>query len=182
MAVRSEKSSVGARRGTAILLGLTLLLLGGACSDVKESGVTTPPIATLAPTPTATPEPTPAPTATPIPQNPNGLRFFVEYFPQNSECVPGVRPTGSEKLRIGCSIEVRATVRDHGKDVPYEDTGNDVEWKLTQGGQNVTLPYDSAPWRRWLTGVHQGRFRIVVTLTLKRGKPLVGELRGEVVR
>jgi hypothetical protein len=165
-----------------LLFGLAMLLLNGACSDVKEPGVTTPPVATLAPTPAPTPEPTPTPTPTPIPPNANGLGLFIEYFPRNSECVPGVRPTGTDQLRVGCSIEVRATVRDRdGNDVPYEDTGNDVEWKLTQGEQNVTLPWDSAPWKRWLTGVHKGHFRIEVTLTLKRGQLLVGELRGEVV-
>jgi len=185
MAMRSEMSGIGASRPSAILLGGAMLLLAGACSEMKEpaGGVTTPPVATLAPTPVPTPTPTPEPTPTPIPPDPNGLRFDIELFHRESECIPGVRPTGTDELRVGCSIEVRATVRDrHGRDVPYEDTGNDVEWKVTQGESNVTLPYDDAPWKRWLTGVHPGHFRIEVTLKLKRNKQLAGELRGEVVR
>jgi hypothetical protein len=79
-------------------------------------------------------------------------------------------------------VEVRALRTDaNGKSAPERRTGEATEWRLAEGGSNATLPWDVQPWKRWLTGVEPGHYRIVLTLTLPDGDKAIGELEGEVV-
>ncbi len=130
------------------------------------------------------PVPTPAPTPTPKPSpsvSKNGIHVEVVYF-GNQECKRGVGPTGTEELRVGCSVEVRALRKDpNGNDVPERLTGNNTAWHIREGRANVTLPWDENTWRRWLTAVAPGHYRIVMDLTFRDGEVISGELEGDAV-
>ena len=55
-------------------------------------------------------------------------------FKGNHECKRGVGPTGTEDLRVGCSVALRATLKlANGKNVPQRRTGNDMVWQVVQG-------------------------------------------------
>jgi hypothetical protein len=83
---------------------------------------------------------------------------------------------------VGCGVEVRALRKGaNGNKVPESSTGNATEWRLAEGASNATLPWDENTWRRWLTGVEPGHYRIVMTLTLPDGDKAIGELEGEIV-
>ena len=91
-------------------------------------------------------------------------------------------PSGATDLRVGYGIEVRTNPRyADGTLVPQRKSGTTVLWSLAEGGSNVTLPWDENPWRRWLTAVNPGHYRIAVTLTLPDGERLAGELEGEAI-
>lgn len=160
---------------------LCISVIGGiACSGSNEKagpgGPTTLP--TPAPTPTPTPVPSPTPGASP---SANGIHLDVVYV-GSFECKRGVGPSDTGAVRVGCSIEVDTVPKDpNGSKVPERTSGSSVEWVIDQGGDRITLPWDENPWRRWLTGIAPGHFRIVSTLTMRGGDKAVGVLDGEVV-
>ena len=113
---------------------------------------------------------------------PSDVIVEVTRWHKESSCKRGVGPTGTDDLRVGCSIEIRVALKNlDGTDAPKRKTGDDLEWRIPQGRALVTLPWDVNPWKRWLTGVEPGTFRIEVTLTMRNGDKAVGELVGEVV-
>ena len=175
---------VDSGRLKALALGLSLVVIGIACS--KESDIANGHGNVLGPTlpsPTPAPAPTPSPTPTPLPDtSTTGVTIDVVQFGAQ-ECKRHVDPTGDETLRVGCSVEVRVLRKDAGgADVPEGRTGNNVVWHITQGGSKVTLPWDENPWKRWLTGVEPGHYRITATLTLTKGRGQVtGEIEGDIV-
>ncbi len=172
-------------RPKAFFFALSLVTVGVACSNSErtpdKSGVLTPPIPTPAPTPV--PTPTPAPTPTPVPAvSSDGLRMEVSQFQRNFKCKRGVHPTGTDDLRVGCSVEVRAEVKDAlGNDVKPRKTGENLVWGIPEGRANITLPWDENPWKRWMTGVAPGHYRIVATLDMPSGEKIRSELEGEIV-
>lgn len=170
-----------AKHCTPLRLALLCLVLGTlvtACTDEPAAGVTnpTPPTTTLPPPPPPSPKPTP----TPLPES--DVIVEVSRFPKESACKRGVGPTGTDDLRVGCSIEIRVVLKSlDGTPAPIRRTGNDLTWRIPKGRALVTLPWDENPWKRWLTGVAPGHFRIEVTLTMRNGDLAVGVLEGEVV-
>jgi hypothetical protein len=167
----------------AFALGVGLVVIGIACS--KESDIANDHGNVLGPTlpsPSPEPSPSPSPTPTPLPDtSTTGVTVDVVQF-GSQECKRGVSPTGDETLRVGCSVEVRLERKDGGgNDVPERRTGNTTEWHVVQGGSKVTLPWDENPWRRWLTGVAPGHYRIQATLTTKDHEQITGEIEGDVV-
>jgi hypothetical protein len=99
------------------------------------------------------------------------------------ECKPGVTPpAGLDPFKVGCAIEVRLDIFDrHGVGVPDRVTGSNVTWQIAEGASLITLPWDENVFRRWMTAIAAGRYRIVATLVMKKThEPLVGELAGEI--
>ncbi|MFI5183863.1 MAG: hypothetical protein ACHQNV_05660 [Vicinamibacteria bacterium] len=169
-------------RPKAFFLVLSLIAVGAACSSDKstdKASVVTPPV----PTPTPAPTPTPVPTPTPFPAvSSEGYTLDVFQFSRNSECKRHVAPTGTQDLRVGCSVEIDLVVRNSsGGAVKIRQTGENIEWGIAQGRDLVTLPWDENPWKRWLTGVAPGHYRIVVFLTLPSLEKIRGVLEGDVV-
>jgi len=163
----------------ALILCGSVLAAGLACTNSHQNAAG-PGGPTTLPTPAPTPEPSPSPTPGASP-SPNGIHLEITYF-GNHECKRGIGPSGSDALRVGCSVEVRTTPKDpQGNFVPERTSGTHIVWTVDQGGDKVTLPWDVAPWKRWLTGIAPGHFRIVTTLTLRNGDQSIGVLDGEVV-
>jgi hypothetical protein len=166
----------------ALLLCISVAGAGMACSGSQQNAGPGSPttLPKPSPTPTPTPEPSPSPTPGASPSA-NGIHLDVVFIGSH-ECKRGVGPTGTEALRVGCSVEVDTIPKDEtGTKVPERTSGNNVQWVIDQGGEKVTLPWDENPWRRWLTGIAPGHFRIVSTLLLRNGDKSVGVLDGEVV-
>lgn len=133
-------------------------------------------VATPTPVPSATPEPTPTPSQ-------SGVRAKVRFIERELVCKRGVTPPkDTDPFKVGCSIEVRVDYVDRNGALVDEDiTGNNVQWSVPQGGSRITLPDDSNPWRRWMTAVGPGDYRIVATLTMKRTREkIVGEIAGHI--
>jgi hypothetical protein len=172
------------RRRTGLLIGLLLVAGGAACksSDSPEAnGAGTVGPTAVEPSPTPAPSPTPTPRPSPTPSK-SGIRVEVIYW-GNQECRRGVGPTGTDDLRIGCSVEVRALRKDaNGNEVPERRTGIHTQWRILEGKEMVTLPWDENPWRRWLTAVDDGHYRLAMDLTLPEGDVIRGELEGDAVR
>jgi len=162
----------------ALLLCIGVAVAGLSCGSSEKAGPSGPTtLPTPAPTPTPTPVPSPTPGASP---SANGINVEVIYV-GSFECKPGVGPSGTHDVRVGCSIEVDTVLKDPGGNpVPQSTSGNNVQWVIDQGGDRITLPWDENPWKRWLTGVAPGHFRIVSTLLLRNGDKAVGVLDGEV--
>jgi len=163
------------RRPKAFFI-LGLVLVVGACTDLER---TPAPIIPTLPSPVPSPEPSPEPSPSPAVST-SGITMEVRHRGSH-ECKRGIGPS-AEGLRVGCSVEVRATFKDAGGNKPTERrTGNDMTWRVVEGPENVTLPWDENPWNRWLTGVAPGPYRIVATLALPEGEEVKGELEGTVV-
>lgn len=167
------------RRLGALSVTVTLAALGGGCS----SQGTAPATPTTLPTPAATPTPAPTPKPSPTPEpSKSGVTMAVFQFPKESACKRHVQPTGTEDLRVGCSIEVRAEPQDEqGNKIPERRTGNNVVWHTIRGKGNVTFNWDENPWKRWVTAEVPGPYTITATITLKDGDVVTGALEGEVV-
>ena len=106
----------------------------------------------------------------------------VFQWPKESKCQRHVAPTGTEDLRVGCSIEVRAEARDEkGSPVPQRVTGTDTEWHTIKGKGNVTFKWDENPWKRWVTAEVPGPYIITMTIHLRDGDSITGQLEGQVV-
>ncbi len=169
------------RRLGALSATLMVAALGGGCS----SGATAPATPTTLPTPASTPTPAPTPTPKPSPTaepSKNGITVAVFQWPKESKCQRHVQPTGTEDLRVGCSIEVRAEARDDkGSPVPQRVSGTDTEWHTIKGKGNVTFKWDENPWRRWVTAEVPGPYIITVTIHLRNGDAATGLLEGQVV-
>jgi hypothetical protein len=169
---------------TGLLIGVGLGAAAIACKShdaPKGAGNPTGPTAVEpSPVPTPTPEPTPTPKPSPSVSK-NGIRVEVVWY-GNQECKRGVGPTGNDDLRVGCSVEVRALRKDpNGNEVPERLTGNNTTWHIVEGRDNITLPWDENTWRRWLTAVAPGHYRIVMDLKLLDGEVINGELDGQTV-
>jgi len=172
------------RRLGALSLNLSMLALSAGCTSQEAATPSTPstlPTPGPPPAPTPTPAPAPSPSPTPEPSK-SGITMAVFQFPKESKCQRRIQPTGTEDLRVGCSIEVRAEPRDaEGNKIPERFTGNNVEWHTTRGKANITLPWDENPWKRWMTGVAPGPYQVTATITLKDGEVVTGWLDGEIV-
>ena len=167
------------KRSGALSLILSMTAMGVACSTQEH--VTTPTIPSPVPTPAPTPAPTPVPSPTPQASQ-SGIFVDVFQFPKESKCKRGVHPTGTEDLRVDCSIEVRVELKDaNGDTVPERQTGNNLEWHIRQGKSSITLPWDENPWKRWMTGIAPGPYRIEVTIHLRHGDQATGLLSGQIV-
>ena len=168
----------------ALALALSFVVIGIACSSSdsnlnKDHGSVAGP---TVPAATPTPTPTPAPTPTPEPSTSStGITVYVIRFgPQ--ECKRGVGPTADGNIRVGCSQEVRVVCKDAaGSDVPPNKTNNEIEWHTPEGSSKITLPWDENPWKRWLTGVAPGHYRITAKLSLHHDEKITGELEGDIV-
>ena len=68
-----------------------------------------------------------------------------------------------------------------GHAIPVNKVGNDIEWHIPQGRANITLPWDENPWKRWMTGVEPGPYRITTTINTRDGETLTGEMVGQIV-
>jgi hypothetical protein len=172
---------------TGLWVGIGLTAVAIACKSsrgdaAKGAGNPAGPTAVVDPSPVPTPTPQPTPTPKPSPSvSKNGIHVEVVYY-GNQECKRGVGPTGNQDLRVGCSVEVRALRKDpNGNEVPERFTGNDTAWHIREGRANVTLPWDENTWRRWLTAVEPGHYRISMDLKLRDGEVITGELEGDSV-
>jgi hypothetical protein len=181
-----EMVHVDSGRLTRSLIGVGLLAAGLACHSTDPeaaNGAGNPvgPAALANPSPVPTPEPTPTPRPTPKPSK-SGIRVEVIYF-GSQECRRGVGPSETGALRVGCSVEVRALRKDaNGNEVPERRTGIHSKWRILEGRDLVTLPWDENPWRRWLTAVEPGHYRLAMDLTLPEGDVIRGELEGDTVK
>jgi hypothetical protein len=110
------------------------------------------------------------------------MTLVVFQYPKQSHCKRGVGPTGTEDLRVGCSIEVDAQVRDaNGIPVNPKHLGTDLRWHIPEGASNITLPWDENPWKRWMTGIAPGPYRIEVTIHFRDGDQATGMMSGQIV-
>jgi hypothetical protein len=181
-----EMVQVDSGRWVRALIGVGLLAAALACksNDPKTAAAGNPAGPTAAaPSPDPTPTPSPAPTPKPTPKpSKSGIRVVVVYF-GNQECRRGVGPSGTDELRVGCSVEVRALRKDaNGNDVPERRTSIHSKWRILKGKEFVTLPWDENPWRRWLTAVDVGHYRLAMDLTLPEGDVIRGELEGDTIK
>lgn len=169
------------RRSKALFVILGVVVIGAACVTSEHAtdptGPTTP-SATPTPAPTPTPTPTPKPTPTP---SASGIVVKVTRWGSQA-CKRGVGPTGTEDLRVGCSVEIRVAFEDaQGNNVPQRTTGENIVWTIPEGGANVTLPWDENPWKRWLTGINAGHYTLRATLSMRNGDVISGDLEGDII-
>ena len=165
-----------------IVLSLGLVAMQSACSNPREDASDHHDGGPAGPTvlPSPTPSPTPAPSPKPSPSA-SGITLQLRYFGAQ-ECKRGAGPTGTTDLRVHCGVEVRATAKSaDGLDVPQRRTGGEVVWRVVEGASSITLPWDENPWKRWITGVQPGHYRIVATLTLPEGDTVAGEIEGNII-